>query len=82
MSYEVEIWFKGVDDPVYCTATEEELNTLGEYIGQKCVIDFSNGWGGTITVYLKDAYAYNSKKTAVQEDDKGISDEELKHYIL
>ena len=82
MNYEVEIWFKGVDDPVYCTATEEELNTLGEQIGQKCVLSFSDDWGGIITVYLKDAYAYNSKSMAVQEEGKDISDDELKHYIL
>lgn len=82
MNYEVEIWFKGVDDPVYCIATEEELNTLDEYIGQKCVLSFSDDWGGTITVYLQDVYAYNTKNMAVQEQGKDISDDELKHYIL
>lgn len=82
MNYKVEIWFKGVDDPVYCTVTDEELDTLGEYIGQKCVLSFSDDWGGVITVYLKDAYAYNSQKVAVQEDNKSISDDEIKHYIL
>lgn len=82
MNYEVEILFKGVDDPVYCIATEGELGTLSEYIGQKCVIDFSNDWGGTITVYLKDAYAYNSKKVTIQKDDKDTSDDDLKLYIL
>lgn len=82
MNYEVEIWFKGVDDPVYCTATEEELNTLDEYIGQKCVLSFSDDWGGTTTVYLQDVYAYNTKKMAVQEEGKYILDDELTHYIL
>ena len=62
MNYEVEIWFKGVDDPVYCTATEEELSALGEFIGQKCLLGFSDDRGGVTTVYLKDPYAYNSKK--------------------
>ena len=82
MNYEVEIWFKGVDDPVYCTATEEELSTLDEYIGQKCVLSFSDDWGNTITVYLQDVYAYSAKKMEVQEEGKDILDEELTHYIL
>lgn len=63
-------------------ATEDELNTLGEYIGQKCLLGLKDDWGGTITVYLKDAYAYNSKKVTIQKDDKDISDDELKLYIL
>lgn len=63
-------------------ATEEELNTLGEYVGQKCVLGLKDDWGRDMVVYLKDAYAYNSKKVTIQEDDKDISDDELKHYIL
>lgn len=82
MNYEIEIWVKGVDDPIYCTATEWELNTLGEQMGQKCVLSFIGEWGGIITVYLKDVYAYSSKKKAVQEEGKDISDDELTHYIL
>ena len=67
MNYEVEIWFRGVDDPVYCIATEEELSTLGEYMGRRCLLGFSDDWGGVTTVYLKDAYAYNSKEMAVED---------------
>lgn len=61
MKYEVEIYIKGEERPIYALATGEDLEIMSEYLGEKCLVELEQDFGGRLIITLKDAYYYQFK---------------------
>lgn len=64
--YQLEIYLKGVEDPVFATGTEEDYILICERLGDKFIVTLDND-GEELTVLLKDAYVVY--KTPIEDDE-------------
>ena len=78
--YSFEIYFKGVDEPVYANGTQEQYEQIIEYLGAKCVLTFEDDWGCEVSIHLKDAYAVYKKE--IKEAIEPLEDELEIRYIF